>query len=133
MAWLAAQLRAAGVSFGQYLGASRAQVDCGVSVGIADSTPALLDAVSAYVSQGYRRIKLKIEPGYDVDPVRAVRERIGPDVPLQVDANAAYTLADAAHLARLDEFNLLLIEQPLPEEQLLAHAKLAAQLRTPIC
>lgn len=133
MAWLDAQLRAAGESFGEYLGATRTEVDCGVSVGIAGSVTELVDAVTTYVEAGYRRIKLKIEPGYDVEPVRAVRERVGADVPLQVDANTAYTLDDAAHLARLDEFDLLLIEQPLPEEQLLAHAKLAQQVRTPIC
>ena len=132
-AWLDAQLRATGTSFAAYLGASRAEVDCGVSVGIMDSIPALLAAVAGYLEQGYLRIKLKIEPGWDVEPVRAVRAAIGPDVLLQVDANTAYTLEDADHLAALDEFDLLLIEQPLPEEQLLAHAKLARRVRTPIC
>jgi O-succinylbenzoate synthase len=97
-----------------------------------DSIPQLLDAVDAYLEQGYRRIKLKIEPGWDIEPVRAVRERIG-DVPLQVDANAAYTLADARHLAALDAFDLLLIEQPLPEDEVLSHAKLASRIRTPVC
>ena len=81
---------------------------------------------------GYRRIKLKIKPGWDLGPVRAVRERFG-DVPLQVDANTAYSLADAEHLAQLDPFDLLLIEQPLPEDQVLAHAELAKVVRTPIC
>jgi O-succinylbenzoate synthase len=97
-----------------------------------DSIPQLLDAVSAYIDQGYRRIKLKIEPGRDIEPVRAVRERF-PDIPLQVDANTAYSLADAQHLARLDEFNLLLIEQPLPEELLVANAALSLIVKTPIC
>ena len=78
-------------------------------------------------------MKLKIEPGWDIEPVRQVRQLVGPTFPLQVDANTAYTLADADHLALLDEFDLLLIEQPMPEEQVLAHAKLAAQVRTPIC
>lgn len=133
MAWLDAQLRAEHRSLGLYLGASRAAVDCGVSVGIMASIPELLDSVGGYLDRGYRRIKLKIEPGRDLDQVRAVRQRFGPRVPLQVDANTAYTLSDAAHLARLDEFDLLLIEQPLPEEQLLAHAKLAKIVRTPIC
>jgi O-succinylbenzoate synthase len=104
-----------------------------VSVGIMDSVPQLLDAVAGYLDDGYVRIKLKIEPGWDVAPVRAVRERFGDDMLLQVDANAAYTLTDAPHLARLDEFGLLLIEQPLPEDQILAHARLAEHLRTPIC
>ena len=130
---LDAQLRKAGRSLADFLGASRDAVDCGVSVGIMGSIPELLDAVDAYIAAGYRRIKLKIEPGWDVEPVAAVRARIGAAMPLQVDANAAYSLSDADHLARLDDFDLLLVEQPLPEEQLLAHARLAERLRTPIC
>ncbi|MFD7154946.1 o-succinylbenzoate synthase [Kribbella sp. NPDC059898] len=129
---LDAELRAGGMSFGQYLGAVRDEVECGVSVGITESIPALLDAVAAYLDQGYLRIKLKIEPGWDVEPVRAVRERFG-DVPLQVDANTAYRLSDARLLARLDEFDLLLLEQPLPEDDLRGHAELARLIRTPIC
>jgi O-succinylbenzoate synthase len=132
MAVLDAQLRARGESFGHYFGATRAAVDCGVSVGIQPSIAALLHTVGEYLDQGYRRIKLKIKPGWDVEPVRAVRERFA-DVPLQVDANTAYTVADAAQLAALDPFDLLLIEQPLPEEQVLAHAELAKLVRTPIC
>ena len=133
MAWLDLELRVAGRSLAEYLGAVRAEVDCGVSVGITDTTEELLETVAGYVDEGYRRIKLKIEPGLDIDRVRAVRERFGPAMLLQVDANAAYTLEDAEHLARLDEFGLVLIEQPLPEEQLLGHAKLARRLVTPIC
>jgi O-succinylbenzoate synthase len=98
-----------------------------------DSVPELLDAVDRYVSQGYLRIKLKIEPGWDVAPVAAVRERFGDDLLLQVDANTAYTLADARHLARLDAFDLLLIEQPLPEDDIRGHARLARVVATPIC
>lgn len=130
---LDAELRALGRSFGQELGAVRDRVPCGVSVGIMDSVPALLDAVGGYLDEGYVRIKLKIEPGWDVEPVRAVRERYGDDILLQVDANTAYTLADARHLARLDPFDLLLIEQPLPEEDVLGHADLARQITTPVC
>jgi len=132
MAVLDAELRARGESFGKFFGAVRDEVDCGVSVGIHASIGELLETVGAYVEQGYRRIKLKIKPGWDVEPVRAVRERFG-DIPLQVDANTAYSLADAEQLAKLDPFDLFLIEQPLPEEQVLAHAKLASRLRTPIC
>ena len=132
MAILDAQLRARGESFGKYFGADRAAVDSGVSVGIHATIPELLETVGDYIEQGYRRIKLKIKPGWDVEPVRAVRERFG-NVPLQVDANTAYSLSDAAHLAELDAFDLLLIEQPLPEEQVLAHAELAKSVRTPIC
>jgi len=129
---LDAQLRGSGTSFGQYLGAVADRVPSGVSVGIMDSIPELLDAVAGYLDQGYLRIKLKIEPGWDLDPVRAVRDRFG-DIALQVDANAAYTRRDAPQLARLDGFDLLLIEQPLDEEDVLGHAQLAAALSTPIC
>jgi o-succinylbenzoate synthase len=132
MAVLDAQLRANGTSFAEYFGAVRQEVDCGVSVGIHRTIPELLETVGGYLDQGYRRIKLKIKPGWDVEPVRAVRERFG-DVPLQVDANTAYTLGHAQHLAELDAFELLLIEQPLPEEEVLAHAELAKVVRTAIC
>ncbi|NED96279.1 o-succinylbenzoate synthase [Phytoactinopolyspora alkaliphila] len=130
---LDAWLRERGESFGAFLGAVRDRVPAGVSVGIMDTIPQLLDAVDGYLQQGYLRIKLKIEPGWDVAPVRAVRERFGDDVLLQVDANAAYTLADAPTLARLDDFDLLLIEQPLGEDDLRQHAELATLVRTPIC
>jgi O-succinylbenzoate synthase len=132
MAVLDAQLRSRRTSWAEHFGAVRAEVDCGVSVGIHETIPDLLRTVEDYIGQGYRRVKLKIEPGWDVEPVRAVRER-WPDVPLQVDANTAYTLADARQLQKLDPFDLLLIEQPLPEEEVLAHATLQSQLATPIC
>ncbi len=132
-ALLDAELRSAGMSLAGYLGAARTTVPAGVSVGIMDSVDALLDAVARYLDAGYQRIKLKIEPGWDVEPVRAVRERFGDGVPLQVDANGAYTIADAGHLAKLDPFDLLLIEQPLPEDDLRGHATLARRIRTPIC
>ncbi|WP_394435325.1 o-succinylbenzoate synthase [Streptomyces sp. SGAir0957] len=133
MAVLDAELRQRGVPFARELGAVRERVPCGVSVGIMDSVPALLDAVAGYLAAGYLRIKLKIEPGWDVEPVRAVREEFGDAVLLQVDANTAYTLADARQLARLDPFDLLLIEQPLPEDDIRGHAALARQLRTSVC
>jgi o-succinylbenzoate synthase len=130
---LDAELRACDRTLARELGAVRDRVPCGVSVGIMGSVGELLDAVAGYIEAGYVRIKLKIEPGWDVEPVRAVRERFGDDVLLQVDANTAYTLADARHLARLDPFDLLLIEQPLDEEDVLGHAALAKTLRTPVC
>jgi O-succinylbenzoate synthase len=130
---LDAWLRARGICLADYLGAVRPAVPCGVSVGIMDSIPELLAAVEGYLAEGYVRIKLKIEPGWDVEPVRAVRERFGDDVLLQVDANTAYTLHDAPHLARLDPFGLLLIEQPLGEADVRGHAQLARRVRTPIC
>jgi O-succinylbenzoate synthase len=130
---LDAELREQGRPLARELGAVHERVPCGVSVGIMDSIPELLDAVEGYIAEGYLRIKLKIQPGWDVEPVRAVRERFGDDVLLQVDANTAYTVADARHLARLDPFGLLLIEQPLDEEDILGHAQLAKTVRTPIC
>ncbi|MET0233745.1 MAG: o-succinylbenzoate synthase [Kibdelosporangium sp.] len=130
---LDAELRAGGRSMARELGAVRDRVPCGVSVGIMGSIGELLDAVGGYLDAGYLRIKLKIEPGWDVEPVRAVRERFGADVLLQVDANTAYTLADARHLARLDPFGLLLIEQPFDEEDVLGHAALAKVISTPVC
>ncbi|GAB2453348.1 O-succinylbenzoate synthase [Conyzicola lurida] len=129
---LDAQTRAAGVSFGEYFGADREFVDCGVSVGIAPAVEELLAEVAGYVDEGYRRIKLKIKPGWDLEPVRAVRELIG-DTLLQVDANTAYTRADIEHLGLLDEFGLLLIEQPFVEEDILTHIALAEAIETPVC
>jgi o-succinylbenzoate synthase len=130
---LDAELRAEGRSFARELGAVHERVPCGVSVGIMDSVPELLESVGGYLDEGYVRIKLKIEPGWDVEPVRAVRERFGDGVLLQVDANTAYTLGDVRQLARLDDFDLLLIEQPLDEEDVLGHVELARQIRTPVC
>jgi O-succinylbenzoate synthase len=129
---LDAELRAAGLSFATALGGVRDRVPAGVSVGIMDSVPELLDVVDGYLAQGYVRIKLKIQPGWDYEPVKAVRERFG-DVLLQTDANTAYTLGDWPLLARLDDFDLLLHEQPLDEEDVRGHAELATRLRTPIC
>lgn len=133
MAVLDAQLRAAGRSLASYLGAVRTRVPSGVSVGIHEDTDALLRTVAGYLEEGYARIKLKIRPGCDLEPVAAVRREFGDDLPFQVDANAAYTLADAQHLRRLDEHGLLLIEQPLGEADLRQHALLARQLSTPVC
>jgi O-succinylbenzoate synthase len=133
MGVLDAELKAEGRTLARELGAVRDRVPCGVSVGIMSSIGELLDAVTGYVEAGYVRIKLKIEPGWDVDPVAAVRERFGDELLLQVDANTAYTLADARHLARLDPFKLLLIEQPLDEEDVLGHAELAKLITTPVC
>lgn len=133
MAILDAALRAEGTSIAAHLGAVRDRVPAGVSVGITDDVDTLLEHVAGYLDDGYLRIKLKIEPGRDIERVRAVRDRFGEDLLVQVDANAAYSVADASHLARLDEFGLLLIEQPLPPEDIAGHATLARALRTPIC
>jgi len=133
MAVLDAELRQTGQPLSVFLEASRDRVPSGVSVGIMDSIPQLVEAVAGYLEAGYVRIKLKIEPGWDVEPVRAVRERFGPEILLQVDANTAYTLADARQLAKLDPFDLLLIEQPLAEDDIRGHAELARLISTPVC
>lgn len=133
MAVLDAELRAAGVALADRLGATRDTVEAGVAVGITSSVGALLDAVTAAVEEGYRRVKLKVGPGWDIEPVRAVRERVGADVVLQVDANGAYAVSDAAHLAGLDPFGLAMIEQPLAPDDLTGSAELARRIATPIC
>jgi len=114
------------------LGGTRRETPSGVSLGIKASPALLVEAVASHVEQGYQRIKLKIAPGRDLPFVAAVRERF-PDILLSVDANSAYSLADAAHLRALDEFNLLMIEQPLGEEDIVDHATLQRQLKTAIC
>jgi O-succinylbenzoate synthase len=121
-----------GLPLAKVLGGERATIQVGVSQGIEPTVEALLDQISGYLDQGYRRIKIKIKPGWDLEPVRRIRERFG-DILLQVDANSAYELKDAATFAALDGFNLLLIEQPLPEDDLVDHAALQTRLRTPIC
>jgi O-succinylbenzoate synthase len=131
-AFVDATLRAEGRSLASFLGGVRDRVVCGVSVGIAPSTDRLLEQVEGYLSEGYRRIKLKIAPGVDVARVRAVREA-HPDVPLSVDANAAYSMADVGVFRRLDPLGLLMIEQPLHHADLLQHAKLQEQIETPLC
>jgi o-succinylbenzoate synthase len=132
---LDAELRIEGRSLAARLGAVRDRVPAGVAVGLSSSIGELLDTVQPFVDAGYPRVKLKIEPGWDVEPVRAVRERFGADLLLQVDANGSYgSPADAAvRLAPLDELNLLLIEQPLDEDDLAGHAELAQRISTPIC
>lgn len=130
---LDAELRAAGMSLSTYLGGYRERVAVGVSVGIPDSIDELLDWVRGYLDDGYGRIKLKVRPGWDVEPIRAVREAFGDALPLQVDANQAYRTSDIAHLLRFDDHGMLLVEQPFPAGDLLAHAALARDLATPVC
>jgi O-succinylbenzoate synthase len=125
-------LRAGGRSLASYLGAVRDRVECGVSVGIASSPEAMLEEIHAYLERGYRRVKLKIEPGRDVSVVRAIREAL-PDTPLSVDANAAYMPTDVSVFEALDELGLVMIEQPLDREDLADHARLQSRIRTPIC
>ena len=129
---LDAQLKDEGISLAKYLGATKTKVACGVSVGIANNLDTLVEEVKSYVDAGYRRIKLKIEPGWDYEAVKTIRN-LYPEIPLQVDANQAYSRNDGKLLAKLDEFNLLLIEQPLDEHDILGHALLAKEVKTPIC
>jgi O-succinylbenzoate synthase len=131
-AFVDAELRARDTSFATWLGGVRDRVACGVSIGIARTADALLEQVEGYLAEGYRRIKLKIEPGTDLDRVLAVRGA-HPDIALSVDANAAYTLDDAAVFRSMDELGLLMIEQPLHHEDLVRHADLQAILRTDLC
>lgn len=131
-AFLDAELRERGEALAAHLGAERDRVECGVSIGIAASTAELLGHVDAYLAEGYRRIKLKIEPGIDVERVRAVRAA-HPDILLSVDANAAYRPRDVDVFRSLDTFDLLMIEQPLHHEDLVQHARLQRQISSPIC
>jgi len=130
---LDAQLRENNVSLATHLGSIHELVPSGVSVGIANSLDELVSTVGGYLDEGYARIKLKIEPGWDIEPVRLIRKTFGDHVPLQVDANTAFTREDGPLLAQLDPFNLLLIEQPLPEDDITGHALIARQVGTPIC
>lgn len=132
LAVLDAALRSEGRALGEYFGVARDRVPSGVSVGIQRDPAALVDVVRGYLEEGYARIKIKIKPGRDVGDTAAVRDAFGV-IALQVDANSAYTLADADTLAELDRFDLLLIEQPLQEDDLVDHAALARRLTTPVC
>jgi o-succinylbenzoate synthase len=122
-----------GVSLAHRLGGVRDAVDVGISLGVQDSPDALADRAAAALAEGYRRVKMKIGPGADIEYVEAVRRRVGSGAPLMVDANNAYTLDDAPLLARLDDFGLMMIEQPLDADDLVRHAALQRRLRTPLC
>ncbi|HET9949163.1 MAG TPA: o-succinylbenzoate synthase [Longimicrobiales bacterium] len=124
--------RAAGVSLREALGGTAASVPVGVSVGLQESDEALAEAVDHYLAAGYARVKVKIEPGRDVETLGRLRERF-PDAVLMADANAAYTLEDAHRLRALDPLGLTMIEQPLAPDDLLGHARLQEQLETPVC
>ncbi|HLZ42071.1 MAG TPA: o-succinylbenzoate synthase [Candidatus Sulfotelmatobacter sp.] len=116
----------------QLVGGTRQEITCGVSLGIRPDPASLVDKVEEELSSGYQRIKLKIKPGKDVDFVAAVRKKF-PKILLSVDANSAYSLEQANHLRRLDEFDLLMMEQPLAWDDIYSHARLQAQVRTSIC
>src|SRR5437660_9815272 len=132
LAYMDLLARARGQSLSQLIGGTRARVPVGVSLGIQPTLDQLLNRVDRYLAQGYQRIKLKIKPGWDLNVVREVRRRHR-NILLSVDANCAYTIADENHLRGLDEFNLLMIEQPLDHDDLIDHAKLQSTIATAIC
>lgn len=121
------------LSLSRLLGGTRREIDVGISLGIQQSPEALAARVAAALADGYRKVKIKIMPGADVSFVQAARQTAGPKAPLMADANNAYTLDDADHLAELDALNLLMIEQPLAWDDLVRHAELQKRLQTPIC
>ena len=116
----------------RHLGGTNREISCGVSIGIQDTPAALLEKIEKELNAGYQRIKIKIKPGWDVDIVREVRQRF-PDIRLMGDANSAYTLADVSLFNQLDEFNLMMLEQPLAHDDIFDHAELQKQIATPIC
>jgi O-succinylbenzoate synthase len=124
---------AEGVPLSKRIGGTRDRVATGISLGIQANPAALVQRATAALAQGYRKIKVKIAPSSDIAFVRAVRDALGADIHLMADANSAYTLSDADRLAQLDEFNLIMIEQPLGADDIRQHADLQRRLRTPIC
>ncbi len=121
-----------GASLWKHLGGTQDEIACGVSISIQDSPEALLEKIETELAAGYQRIKLKIKPGWDVKIVARVRERF-PDVRLTADANSAYTLGEVALFRELDQFNLMMIEQPLAHDDIFDHAELQKQITTPVC
>ena len=126
------EAKRAGVPLWRHLGGTRTEIACGVSIGIQDSVEQLLDKIETELSTGYRRIKIKIKPGWDARVVERVRER-HPEILLMVDANSAYTLDDVPLFQELDKFKLMMAEQPLAFDDMLDHAKLQRQIETPVC
>lgn len=121
------------VPLSRLLGGTRDRVATGISIGIQANPAALVERARAAYDAGYRKIKIKIQPGSDIEFVRAVREALGPDVHMMADANSAYTLDDIDHLAELDAFNLIMVEQPLGRDDVVRHAMLQRRMTTPIC
>lgn len=121
-----------GVPLWRHLGGINEEIACGVSIGIQDSIEQLLEKIQIEVDAGYQRIKIKIAPHWDYEVIKRVRETFG-DIQLMGDANSAYTLKDIDKLRSLDEFDLIMLEQPLPHDDIIDHAKLQAQISTPVC
>jgi o-succinylbenzoate synthase len=126
------EARLEGIPLWKKIGGSRREIPCGVSIGIQESVAQLLETIERELAAGYQRIKIKIKPAWDVDVVRQVRERFSA-IKLMADANSAYSLADADHLRKLDDFYLMMIEQPLSHDDIIDHAELQSRLSTPIC
>jgi O-succinylbenzoate synthase len=122
-----------GTSLSRLIGGTRRTIATGISIGIQDSPQALVDKARESLGLGYRKIKIKIRPGADIEYIGAAREALGPEAPLMADANSAYTLGHTEHLADLDSYRLLMIEQPLAQDDLRRHAQLQDRLETPIC
>ncbi len=122
-----------GVPLARLIGGTRAEIETGISLGIQPTPEVLVEKARAALALGYRKVKIKIEPGRDVEYLRAARQALGPGAPLMADANNAYTLADADRLRELDDLDLIMIEQPLACDDLVRHAELQRLLRTPIC
>jgi O-succinylbenzoate synthase len=129
---LGLKAKRAGVPLWKHLGGVQREIACGVSIGIQDTVEALLEKIALELDAGYRRIKIKIKPGWDVNVLEKVRARF-PSIRLMGDANSAYSLADAPLFRAMDEFDLMMIEQPLAYDDMLDHAQLQQQVRTPIC
>lgn len=126
------EARRAGRPLWRHLGGVNEEIACGVSIGIQDSPAALIEKIDKEVSAGYQRIKIKIKPGWDIDIVRKVRERF-PGIRLSGDANSAYSLNDLDLFRKLDEFDLMMLEQPLAHDDMFDHAALQKQIETPVC
>jgi O-succinylbenzoate synthase len=121
-----------GVPLWRHLGGVRQEIPCGVSIGIQDSPDELLEKIASELEAGYQRIKIKVKPGWDREVVERVRARF-PAIRLMIDANSAYTLEDAPLFRALDEFDLMMVEQPLAHDDMFDHAELQRQIRTPVC
>ena len=127
-----AEAKGKGIPLWKLIGGTRAAIPCGVSIGIQETVEILLAKIELELAAGYQRIKIKIKPGWDIETVSSVRERF-PNIKLMVDANSAYRLTDAEHLRRLDDYFLMMIEQPLGWDDIYEHSLLQKQLQTPIC
>ena len=126
------EARSLGVPLWKHLGGVNSEIDCGVSIGIQSSPAVLMEKIEKELADGYQRIKIKIKPGWDLDIIRQVRERF-PDILLMGDANSAYTLADVPLFQELDQFDLMMLEQPLAHDDIFDHAELQKQIKTPVC